>query len=86
MAVVQGGVLTLVVVGGKDQPLYEADFTGPKEVGALARLIWMWPALRPSLTLCVAVRSNKPSTYTSLSFMHPLMLSMRRCGPPKSCT
>lgn len=32
MAVVQGGVLTFVIVGGKDQPIYEADFTGPKEV------------------------------------------------------
>lgn len=25
-------VLTFVIVGGKDQPLYEVDFTGPKEV------------------------------------------------------
>lgn len=24
-------VLTFVIVGGKDQPLYEVDFTGPKE-------------------------------------------------------
>lgn len=30
-AVVQGGVLTFVIVGGRDQPIYEADFTGPKE-------------------------------------------------------
>jgi hypothetical protein len=32
MAAVPGGVLTFVIVGGRDQPIYEVDFTGPKEV------------------------------------------------------
>lgn len=31
MAAVPGGVLTFVIVGGRDQPIYEVDFTGPKE-------------------------------------------------------
>lgn len=32
MAVVSGGVLTFVIVGRQDQPIYEVDLTGPKEV------------------------------------------------------
>eukprot|EP00775_Hariotina_reticulata_P002493 gene2493-2796_t len=31
MAVVSGGVLTFVIVGRQDQPIYEVDLTGPKE-------------------------------------------------------
>ncbi|KAF8059170.1 Trappc2 [Scenedesmus sp. PABB004] len=38
MAAVAGGVLTFVIVGQQDQPIYEVDLTGPKEVrGASAR-------------------------------------------------
>jgi hypothetical protein len=30
--VVPGGVLTFVIVGQQDHPIYEVDLTGPKEV------------------------------------------------------
>lgn len=37
----QGGVLTFVIVGGRDQPIYEVDFTGPKEVCARREAQWI---------------------------------------------
>jgi hypothetical protein len=39
MAVVSGGVLTFVIVGRQDQPIYEVDLTGPKEVWGIEHCV-----------------------------------------------
>lgn len=85
MAVVQGGVLTFVIVGGKDQPIYEADFTGPKEVGRCSLYFDLVTLIATKLLRVVSYCSNKRNTCISLYYMRLSMLSMRPCGRPRSC-